>query len=55
MALLLGKVVEGKSNQVMVEVGRCIMCWLVKCWLRRKGLMYDLPTHTRTIDSTIHF
>ena len=40
---------EGMSNEVMVEVGRCIMCWLVKCWPRCKGLMYGLPTHTSTI------
>ena len=32
MALLFGKGVEGVGNDVMVEVGRCIVCWLVKCW-----------------------
>ena len=34
------------GNKVMVKMGKCIMCWLVKCWQRRKGLMFDIPNHT---------
>ena len=47
--------VKGMSNEVMVEVGRCIVYWLVKFWQRRKGLMYSLPTDTATIGSTTFF
>ena len=44
---LLGKGAERMGNEVMLEVGRYIMCWLVKCWQRRKGLMHGFSTHTR--------
>ena len=52
MVELLGKGIKGMANDMVVEVGRC---WLVKCWLRRKGLMYGHPTNTATIGSTTHF
>ena len=54
VVLLLGKGVKGMGNEMMVEVGRCIMCWL-KCWHRKKHLMYGFTIHTTTISSTNHF
>ena len=51
VAFLLGKGVKGMDNEVMVEVGR----WLVKCWQKRKDLMFDLATYTTTIGSTTHY
>ena len=54
VALFLGKEVKGMGNEVMVEVDKCIMCWLVKCWQRMKGLVHDFPNHTTARGSTTY-
>ena len=53
MTLLFCTGVEGMANEVMEEVGRSIMCWLVKCQQGRKGLLYGShpPGHNRQYNS----
>ena len=43
MTLMLGKGVDGVSDTVMKEVGKCIMYWIGKWWQRMKDLLYGEP------------